>query len=210
MARAQRGPSPIDFIVALYRKMIGEAIEGTCMNLRSAAATIVVGTLLAAGVPTLSRAQGASRAFVCPPNAKTAPLNYTLKGLDNAPVRLADFKGKVLLLDFWATWCGPCKVEIPWFMELQKKYASRGFSVVGISTDDTLALLKPYVTTMKMNYPVLQGKDRDDVMDAFGPIVGMPTTVMISRTGKICATHAGLTSREIFESEVQALLAPTR
>jgi thiol-disulfide isomerase/thioredoxin len=200
----------LGIIPALYRKIIGEAIEGTCMNLRFAAATIGLGTLLTAGASAVPLAQAASRPFACPSNAKTAPLNFTLKDLDNAPVRLADFKGKVLILDFWATWCSPCKVEIPWFMDLQKKYAARGFSVVGISTDDTLALLKPYVTTMKMNYPVLQGKDHDEVMDAFGPIVGMPTTILISRAGKICATHAGLTSREIFESEVQALLSSTR
>ena len=107
----------------------------------------------------------------CPANAKPANLNFTLKDVDNKDVKLASFKGKVILLDFWATWCGPCKIEIPWFIEFQQKYGKDGLQVVGVSVDDTLDKLKPYVAQMKMNYPVLQGLDHDDVQDAFGPDV---------------------------------------
>jgi thiol-disulfide isomerase/thioredoxin len=142
----------------------------------------------------------------CPADAKPANLNFTMKDVAGKSVTLADFKGKVLLLDFWATWCGPCKVEIPHFIEFQEKYAGKGFQVVGISVDDTAEKLVPYVRDMKMNYPVLQGLDHDDVQDAYGPILGIPVSVLISRDGKICATHTGLTGKDVFEQEIKALL----
>ena len=142
----------------------------------------------------------------CPANAKPANLNFTLKDINNKDVKLASLKGKVVLLDFWATWCGPCKIEIPWFIEFQQKYGARGLQVVGISVDDTLNKLQPYVSQMKMNYTVLQGLDHDEVQDAFGPIFGIPVTVVISRDGKVCGKHTGLTSKDRFETEIKSLL----
>lgn len=142
----------------------------------------------------------------CPADAKTANFNFTLKDVDNTPVKLTSLKGKVVLLDFWATWCGPCKIEIPWFIEFQKRYGASGLQVVGVSVDDPLSKLKPYVAQMKMNYLVLQGLDHDDMQDAFGPFMGIPVTVVISRDGKMCAKHVGLTSKEAFEREIKALL----
>ena len=142
----------------------------------------------------------------CPANAKAANLNFTLKDINNKDVHLASLKGKVILLDFWATWCGPCKIEIPWFIEMQNKYGSSGFQVVGISVDDTLDKLKPFVSQMKMNYTVLQGLDHDDVQEAFGPIFGVPVTLVISRDGRICTRHTGLGSKPAFESAIKALL----
>ena len=142
----------------------------------------------------------------CPADAKPANLNYTLKDINNQDVRLASLKGKVILLDFWATWCGPCKIEIPWFIEFQNKYGPSGLQVVGVSVDDTLDKLKPFVSQMKMNYPVLQGLDHDDVQDAFGPIFGVPVTLVISRDGKICARHVGLSSKPDCENAIKALL----
>ena len=120
---------------------------------------------------------------------------------------LSDYKGKVVLLDFWATWCGPCKVEIPGFIDLQEKYGKDGFQVVGVSVDDTVDKLQPYVADMKMNYPVLQGLGHDDVLDAFGPMFGIPVSVMISRDGKICAKHIGLHRQgHVSRREIKALL----
>ena len=144
----------------------------------------------------------------CPADAKPANLNFTLKDVDGKDVKLASLKGKVVLLDFWATWCGPCKIEIPWFIEFQNKYGKDGLQVVGVSTDDTAAKLKPYVAQMKMNYTVLQGLDRDDIQDAYGPLFGIPVTVLISRDGKICAKHVGLSSKDGFEREIKSLLPP--
>jgi cytochrome c biogenesis protein CcmG/thiol:disulfide interchange protein DsbE len=142
----------------------------------------------------------------CPANAKPANLNFTLKDASNRDVALSKYKGKVLVLDFWATWCGPCKVEIPHFVEFQEKYGKAGLQIVGISVDDTADKLAPYIRDMKMNYPVLQGLNHDEVQDAYGPIVGIPVSVMISRDGKICATHTGLTSKDVFEREIKSLL----
>jgi peroxiredoxin len=143
---------------------------------------------------------------VCPVDAKPANLNFTLKDMNNRDVRLADFKGKVILLDFWATWCGPCKVEIPWFTEFQDKYRAAGLQVVGISVDDTHDQLAPYVSRLNMNYTVLQGLGHDDVQDAYGPLWGIPVTVLISRDGRICAKHTGMSAKETFEDEIKSLL----
>jgi thiol-disulfide isomerase/thioredoxin len=142
----------------------------------------------------------------CPANAKPANLNFALKDVDNKEVKLASLKGKVVLLDFWATWCGPCKIEIPWFIEFQKKYGAQGLHVFGVSIDDTLDKLKPFVSEYKMNYTVLQGLDHDDMQDAFGPMFGVPVTVVISRTGKICMKHVGLGSKPNFENAIKSLL----
>jgi thiol-disulfide isomerase/thioredoxin len=151
---------------------------------------------------------GAPATSACAANAKPANLNFTLKDVAGKDVKLAALKGKVVLLDFWATWCGPCKIEIPWFIEFQDKYGKDGLRVVGVSTDDTPAKLKPYVEKMKMNYTVLQGLDRDDIQDAYGPLFGIPVTVLISRDGKMCAKHVGLSSKDGFEREIKSLLAP--
>jgi thiol-disulfide isomerase/thioredoxin len=142
----------------------------------------------------------------CPANAKAANLNFTMKDVNGKDVTLSSLKGKVVLLDFWATWCGPCKIEIPWFIEFQNKYGKDGLQVVGVSVDDTIDKLKPFAAEMKMNYPILQGLGHDDVQDAFGPIWGIPVTVVISRDGKICAKHTGMSSKAAFEKEIKALM----
>jgi len=162
-------------------------------------------TLQADPWPEIVAAMAAGPA--CPANAKPANLNFTLNDLSNKGVKLSAFKGKVILLDFWATWCAPCKIEIPWFIEFQNKYGKDGLQVIGVSVDDTLPKLKPYVESMKMNYVVLQGLDHEDVQDAFGPILGIPVTVLISRDGRICGKHAGLSGKDEFENQIKALLA---
>ena len=151
-------------------------------------------------------AAGGEAKLSCPADAKDANLNFTLKDVSGKDVGLADYRGKVILLDFWATWCGPCKVEIPHFIEFQTTYGRQGLQVVGVSVDDTLEKLGPYVSEMKMNYVVLQGLGHDDLQDAFGPIFGIPVSVLISRDGKICATHTGLTGKDVFEREIKSLL----
>jgi peroxiredoxin len=145
-------------------------------------------------------------AEACPLDAKPANLNFTLKDVNEKEIALASYKGKVILLDFWATWCGPCKIEIPGFVEMQNTYGPKGFQVIGISIDDRADQLKPFVDEYKMNYPVLQGLGRDDVTDAFGPVFGLPTTLIISRDGRICASHAGMTAKETFENQIRELL----
>src|SRR5690606_749050 len=142
----------------------------------------------------------------CPANAKKADLNFTVKDLEGRSVKLADFKGKVILLDFWATWCPPCKAEIPGFVELQEQYGEQGLQVVGVSVDDPPEKLKPFADEFKMNYPVIVGLGRDDLQDAYGPMWGIPTTFLISRDGRICRKHSGLVGKERYEQAVKALL----
>lgn len=146
------------------------------------------------------------KAAACAPAAKVANLNFTLKDLNGKDVTLTAYKGKVILLDFWATWCGPCKFEIPGFIELYTKYRSQGLQVLGFAVDDPVPALKVYAQQMKMNYPILVGQEREDVLEAFGPMPGLPTTFIISRDGKICRSHTGLTEKEKFEQEIKALL----
>jgi thiol-disulfide isomerase/thioredoxin len=149
----------------------------------------------------------AAPAAACPANAKPANLNFTLKDLSNKDVKLSAFKGKVILLDFWATWCGPCKIEIPWFIEFQNKYGKDGLQVIGVLTEDTADKARPFVVQWKMNYTVLQGNERDDLDDAYGPMFGLPVTVVISRDGRMCAKHVGLSGKDAFEREIKSLLA---
>jgi thiol-disulfide isomerase/thioredoxin len=153
-----------------------------------------------------NEAAEATAGGACPANAKPANLNFTLKDVDGKSVTLSAYKGKVILLDFWATWCEPCKLEIPWFVEFQQKYGARGLQVIGVSVDDPIEKMRPYVKQLKMNYPVLQGLHHDDIQNAYGPLWGVPVTALISRDGRICAKHTGISSKDGFEKEINSLL----
>jgi len=142
----------------------------------------------------------------CSAGAKAANLDFTIKDMDGRDVRLAGFKGKVVLINFWATWCSPCLVEIPSFVELQAKYRDQGLVIVGISVDDPIEKLKPFAQEFQMNYPVLAGSDRNDVQEAYGPILGIPVSVLISRNGLVCSRFVGGASKQAFEREIRALL----
>jgi thiol-disulfide isomerase/thioredoxin len=142
----------------------------------------------------------------CMANAKPANLDFTMKDLDGKDVSLSSFKGKVILLNFWATWCGPCKAEIPGFVELQNQYGKDGFVVVGYSVDDEAPKARAFANEYKMNYPVLLGLGREDVQDAYGPIWGIPASFIISREGRVCQKHLGIAPKAVFEKEIKALL----
>jgi thiol-disulfide isomerase/thioredoxin len=150
-------------------------------------------------------AQTASRGS-CASNAPPADLSFTLKDMNGRDVKLSSFKGKVVLINFWATWCSPCKIEIPGFIELQGKYQEKGLVILGISIDDPIEKLPPFAQEFKMNYVVLVGRDREDVQNAYGPIYGVPTSYLIGRDGKICARHIGFATKEQFEKEIRAML----
>jgi thiol-disulfide isomerase/thioredoxin len=134
-----------------------------------------------------------------------APLDYTLADMDGVDVSLASFRGKVVLLNFWATWCGPCKAEIPDLIELQAKYPDE-LVVLGISVDDTPEQMRPYAEAYGINYPVLVGNGRDDFKDAYGPLWGIPVSVIVDREGTVHVRHNGLGTFEEFEQEVLQLL----
>ena len=134
-----------------------------------------------------------------------APLNFTLKDMNGVDVKLASFKGKVILFNFWATWCGPCRVEIPYLIELQRQYPD-DLVVLGVSIDDTAEKLMPYAKEMKVNYPLLVGNGRQDFQDAYGPFWGIPVTVFVARDGRIHKKHSGIASKEQFEHEIASML----
>lgn len=136
---------------------------------------------------------------------KPARLDFQLKDMNGVDVKLESFKGKVILLNFWATWCGPCKAEIPSLVELQEKYAD-DLVVLGFSVDDPAEKMKPYAEEYKVNYPLLVGNGREDVQNAFGPLLGIPVSVIIGRDGIIAKKHTGIATKEQFEREIQALL----
>jgi thiol-disulfide isomerase/thioredoxin len=137
---------------------------------------------------------------------KPANFNFSMKDVDGNQVSLEAYKGKVVLLNFWATWCGPCKAEIPGFVRLQDKYRDKGLVIVGYSVDDTAEKAKAYAAEYKMNYPILLGEGREDVQDAYGPIWGIPASFIISKDGKVCRKHMGIAPEAVFEKEVAALL----
>ena len=145
-------------------------------------------------------------AQTCDADSKPAPLDYQLRDVNGDEVNLVDLKGKVILLNFWATWCGPCKVEIPWFVEFQEKHRDDGLVVLGLSVDDTPEQIKPFMAEYNVNYPMLVGLGREDFQEAYGPVWGLPVTFFIDRDGTLCRTHIGIATKEEFEEDLAALL----
>ena len=135
---------------------------------------------------------------------RAAP-DWQLKDLDGKSVKLSDFKGKVVILNFWATWCPPCRKEIPTFVSLQRQYADKGLVIVGVSLDEKgPGVVKPFVAKMGINYPVVMG-DPKTAAD-YGGIAVVPTTFVIDRSGKVAAEHEGDADRATFEGEIKPLL----
>lgn len=135
-----------------------------------------------------------------------AKLDYTLKDLDGRDVKLADFRGRPVVLNFWATYCGPCKTEIPIFVELFEKYRDRKVAILGISVDDSPEDLRPFVAQYKMNYPVLLGLGHDELMERYEAGFLIPITWFIKPDGTIYLKHPGSAPKEWFEQQIQALL----
>jgi len=135
---------------------------------------------------------------------KLAP-DFTLKDMDGRAVHLSDYRGKVVLLNFWATWCGPCKIEIPWFMELEQRLKGQGFAVLGIAMDEEgWQAVKPFLAELKVNYRTLLGNE--SVTQLYGGVDSLPTSFIIDREGRIASIHVGLVSKSRYENEIQALL----
>lgn len=137
--------------------------------------------------------------------ADTKAADWTLKDLEGKEVKLSDFKGKVVILDFWATWCPPCRKEIPHFVELQKEYGDQGLAIVGISLDEGGAeAVKPFAEKYEINYAVVMGDQ--EVAMSYGGIEAIPTTFVIDKEGKIVSKHVGYADKETFEKEIKPLL----
>jgi peroxiredoxin len=156
---------------------------------------IVVLCLIALYVAGRRKAQSPAAATA----ANAAP-NFTLTDIDGKNLSLSDYKGKVVLLDFWATWCTPCRAEIPQFVEMQQKFGPQGFQVVGISMDDDAGPVKKFYQEFKMNYPVAVGDDK--LAQSFGGVLGLPVNFVIDRDGHIVKKFLGATEVSVIEKEV--------
>ncbi len=141
------------------------------------------------------------------PGGKPAP-SFTLQDLNGKTVSLSDFKGKVVILDFWATWCPPCVVEIPHFIELYKQYKDQGFAMVGISLDrEGIGVVESFARKYQVNYLILMADSQ--VANAYGGITGIPTTFVIDPAGNIRQKYIGYRDKAVFEADIKALLAET-
>jgi peroxiredoxin len=129
---------------------------------------------------------------------------FSLTDIKGQRLDLASYRGKVVLLDFWATWCAPCRTEIPQFVAMQDRYRERGLQIVGISLDDSAAPVRTFYADYKMNYPVALGDA--GLAERYGGILGLPVAFLIDREGRICAKHVGETDIAVLEREVATLL----
>jgi len=161
--------------------------------------------------PTAAELAEAEDIYTTPLNGQQAP-NFTLEDLQGQKVSLASYRGRPVVVDFWATWCGPCKLEIPWLEQLQSQYAPQGLQVIGLSaddldTDDPAKLftekreISDFASKMHINYPVLL--DADAIADAWGGVDALPTTFFIDRSGRIVASTVGLASHDEIVSDIQ-------
>lgn len=144
-------------------------------------------------------------------SARTAPIqprkaapDFTLTDSKGSPIRLSDYKGRVVLLDFWATWCHGCKTEIPWYMDFENEYRNSGLTVIGVSMDeDGWKSVKPFIKEEKMNYTVVIG---NDVLAKQYGLTSMPLTLLIDRNGRIADSHAGIVDKAAWKGEIKTLL----
>jgi peroxiredoxin len=144
------------------------------------------------------------RADLIEANSRKAVPDFSLADSKGTTIKLSNYRGRVVLLDFWATWCGGCKVEIPWYMEFQKKYKDGGLSVVGVSVDDDgWKSVKPFLEEKQVNYPVVIGDW--DLAGRFG-ITSLPVTLLIDRNGRVADLHVGMVDKDTFDREIQILL----
>jgi thiol-disulfide isomerase/thioredoxin len=171
------------------------------------AVLIVVAILLGFAIYKMSRRgsdatkSGASSSVV----HSVAP-GFSLQDLNGQPLQLANYRGKIVLLNFWATWCTPCRAEIPHFEEFQDKYGSQGLQVIGISMDDDAKPVREFYQEFKMNYPVAVGNEK--IAEAYGGVLGLPVTFLIGRDGRLAAKYIGevqiSTLKQAIESQLQA------
>ncbi len=187
-----------------------------------ALATAVLSILVFPAVPVAAALQSGEADATVPhgtpdtlaaKDKRVAAPDFTLNDADGKPITLSALKGKVVLLDFWATWCGGCKIEIPWYIEFDKKYRGQGLAVLGVSMDeDGWKAVKPFLAkgkdeetggNMAMQYPIVIGND--DIARKYG-LQTLPVTLLLDRDGKIAVAHRGLVDKDNFENNIRSLL----
>ena len=158
--------------------------------------TVLVSLLAMSAVALTAQAQAPSR--------RAAP-DFSVSDVNGRPVRLSGLLGKVVLVDFWATWCPPCRQEIPNFVELYSRYNPKGLEIVGIDMDEDPATVRSFMASNRIAYPVAVGKA--PIYQAYGGIRGIPTTFLIDKKGRIAEQYVGYHDKETFERQIQKLLA---
>jgi peroxiredoxin len=164
---------------------------------------MVISVMLVFGIQKARNASSAHNAGKL--QGQLAP-DFALASLDGKTLKLSDYRGKAVLLNFWATWCEPCKIEMPWFVDLQKKYGPQGLQVVGVAMDDASPKeIGVFAQKLGVNYPIVIGKE--EVGTQYGGVQFLPSTFYIGRDGKILDRVFGLVSRSEIESNIQKALA---
>src|ERR1700722_11003573 len=164
----------------------------------------IVAAMLFAGMRMArhNRADGSTKGQLM---GNVAP-DFELPALDGKNLKLSDLRGKAVLLNFWATYCGPCKIEMPWFVELQKEYGPQGFQIVGVTMDDaSKEEIAKFTNDMGVNYPILLGQD--SVAMSYGGVRELPTTFFLDRDGNLIAREFGLQSRSVFVDHIKKALS---
>jgi thiol-disulfide isomerase/thioredoxin len=169
---------------------------------RSLALAALIAILVLAAL-FLRREHTAMNQTVGPKPGLLAP-DLELSRLDGQKLRLSSYRGKVVLLDFWATWCVPCREETPHFVELQQQYGNAGLQIIGVSMDDTAEPVAPFYREFRMNYPVVMGNAKAG--GEYGGVLGLPIAFLIDRNGRIKAKHIGATKADVFDKEISELL----
>lgn len=166
-------------------------------------AKIAAAILLMAGLST-GEVRGADTQQLIPASARKAAPDLRIADLDGKNLTLGQYRGKVILLDFWAVDCGGCKVEIPWYVDFDRKYRSRGLQLIGIDMyGETPEKIRAFMAKSGMQYPVAVGTD---ALGARFGLQAMPLTLLIDRQGRIAVSHAGIVDRDAFERDIQELL----
>jgi peroxiredoxin len=172
----------------MRRRALGYAVAGG----------ILIGVSLLSAYVAHSRSRGP---------AVAANLDFTLQDMNGADVRLADYRGKALIVNFWATWCAPCLLETPELVDLAREYEDQGLAILGISYDDSPEQVRKFAEQFDVPYPLLIGRGRDDVFEAFGLGAGLPTTVFIRPDGTVAARLEGIMTKAWFQEKIDGMLA---
>jgi len=208
MEGSENGITPVVVMDNMKEKDLMTSIKGPQEGkFRTLAWVALLGVVVLAGAIVLGPREKPATNAVRPALPRSEPKGtapaFTLTTLDGNSISLAEFRGKVVILNFWASWCGPCKREVPDFVLLQSQYGASGLQIIGIALDEEKPV-RSYANSVGINYPVLFGND--DVSRAYGGVEAIPTTFIIDRDGAIIHRFVGYQEKNVFENAIRKLL----